>query len=225
MNAANRPSIFGLKQDRHKAFSLVYSRWVKSLRLALPIIALALAVVVFLVAGPKYSAEIKPIQEVEPKLTGRNELASPRFESQDKDAQPYTVTATRAYQKEDDLNEIVLDAPVADMSLKDGKWVSLKADHGEYKQDSQDLRLEGSVILYHDSGYEFETEALDVNVKTQQTSSDKPVSGQGPTGTIKATGLTGDGNSGQLIFKGPAKLILNPDGDKHAPKPTPYIPQ
>ena len=53
------------------------------------------------------------------------------------------------------------------------------------------------------------TEKLLVNLSSREAWSDKPVYGQGPAGTLQATGLQAHTETDHLIFTGPAKLVLN----------------
>lgn len=195
---------------------LRYSRLVKRLRLLLPVFAAILAVIVFIVAGPEDINKPVSIESLEPQV-GKNELVTPRFESQDENAQPYSVTANRAYQKSEDLNVVELEDPVADMTMKDDTWLALKAQKGEFLQDQQKLSLTGNVRLFHDQGYELLTDQVNIDIPKQTAISTVPVRGHGPVGRIKAAGFEARGDASTLRFTGPAKLTLYPDQGRAKP--------
>ena len=186
-----------------------YTRLVKTLRLALPLAALALVTVLF--SWPQIVRQRIPAtpQAALPQTIGRNELINPHFESADSQNNPFTVTAERAVQSTDDPNFIVLEAPSGSMALKDNAHVTVQARQGGYRQEAQNLSLEGDVRLSHSDGYEIGTAKILLDLKTHQAWSDQPVRGAGPMGTLEASGLRFEGDSGLLVFTGPARLVLN----------------
>ena len=70
----------------------------------------------------------------------------------------------------------------------------------------------------HSNGFTLKTEELRIDLATQKAYSGRDVRVEGPEGTIDATGLEGDTESGKMIFTGPAKVILNSDGNFLTPK-------
>jgi lipopolysaccharide export system protein LptC len=104
---------------------------------------------------------------------------------------------------------VLLENPKGDITLKNGTRLAAEAEKGTYSQQTEKLLLEGHVRLFHDDGYELVTEKMLVDMQSQQAWSDREVSGQGPAGSIKATGLEADMGKGKLIFTGPVKLVLN----------------
>lgn len=181
-------------------------RWV---RLLLPLAALA--IVALVIAWPKMEDNMAPVrkEEILPQTVGRNELINPRFESEDSDAQPFTVTAISATQDSNDQTLILLNKPKADIKLNSGHWIAGEADQGEYRQEQKNLTLTGNVRLTQDEGYMMETASLFVDMNTRTVRTSDAVRGSGPAGTLQATGMQGDGVSGVLVFTGPATLVLN----------------
>lgn len=185
-----------------------YSKIIRWMRFALPAMAIAILVVALSWSGMEDA--VAPMkQEKSKQAVGKNELIKPRFESQDKDQQPYTITADRAYQNSENLDVIILENPVADVSLKDGTWVALEALSGEYRQSAANLSLERNVKMFHDAGYTLTTDTIVIDITGEVAETDSDVEGQGPAGQIYAKGLKAIGSERRLIFKGPAKLILN----------------
>lgn len=184
------------------------SRIVRSMRLILPVAALAVVAVLMIWSNPENTIKPVPRAEVSPQTVSKNELIKPKFQSQDSNNQPYTITADKALQNADNMDDILLDKPVADIGLENGNWVALKASHGAYNQKDGELILQGQVEMHHDTGYELETEQMTIDVNMQTIVSDQAVKGHGPAAEIEAQGLEADGKTDNLIFKGPAKLIL-----------------
>ena len=186
-----------------------YSRLVRFLRLTLPLLAVGLIGLLF--AWPQVEDSLPLMQETAgiPRTMGTNELINPRFESIDSENRPFTITATRAVQSARDPSVILMDTPMADITLQDGIWIAVEAARGAYRQDAENILLEGVVTLFHDDGYELKTERLQVDLKQGQAFSDQPVSAQGPAGTLQASGLRAEAGGGHLVFTGPVRLVLN----------------
>lgn len=197
-----------------------YSRFIRRLRLILPLIALGIIAVVFswgsfnaddlMVAPP---AEGQGAQEI-----GRNELLNPRFESKDEKNQPYTITASRALQSKDNENLVLLEQPLADILLNNGNWLAIKSKEGAYRQDSERLLLQEDVTIFHDAGYQMTMQELHVDMAKNLAWSETDIAAQGPAGLLDAKGMNAQMDKGELIFTGPAKLILYSgfDGFDHA---------
>ncbi len=185
-----------------------YSRFVRSLRLTLPIVALAIVVVLMVWSDRDTQIKAIPRADISPQTVTRNELINPKFQSEDTDSQPYTITADKATQSTSNMDNILLDKPVADISLKGGNWLAIKATEGEYNQKSGVLKLDGSVQMNHDTGYELQSDHMNIDVGQQMVTSDVAVTGHGPAAEISAQGLEADGKTDTVIFKGPATLVL-----------------
>jgi lipopolysaccharide export system protein LptC len=205
-----------------RGFNTKHSRFIKRMRVAMPLAALCIIAVLF-------SWNVLNKETLVPKLKEsknsqsitKNELLSPRFDSVDAKNQPYSITAKKATQNENDDKLILLEAPLADMTLKSGRWLAIEAEQGAYDQTSQHLLLKGNVNLYHDEGYLMQTAELDVDMDKELAWSNTTVKGQGPMGLLDATGLKADSKAGTLFFKGPAKLVLFKTQSKKASPTTP----
>lgn len=186
-----------------------YSIVVRGLRLLLPLAALGIVAVVM--AWPGMDEQMGPIpkEELIPQTTGRNELINPRFESANADRQPYVITASRAEQTLDNQKLVVMEGPVANITLSPGSILDAEALKGTYDQTDETLVLDGNVKLRHNNGYTLESSYLHVQLKDHIATTPKPVTIFGPDATLEAKGMSGNPNTGVLIFTGPAKLVLN----------------
>jgi lipopolysaccharide export system protein LptC len=212
-NAQPTAGLTNLVRDRDDAAATVaqsrrHTSIVRRLKLILPLIAVGLVVV--MLAWTDMGGTIEPVrkEDVAPQTVGRNELLNPKFQSEDAKQQPYTITADRAFQESKDMDMVILDKPVADLSLKNGAWIAMEAKDGEYVQSSQKLKLKGDVKVFHDSGYELSTDEVDLDVQGQTANTTHHVSGHGPSGTIEGTGMQANGKDGVIIFTGPARMTI-----------------
>jgi lipopolysaccharide export system protein LptC len=197
--------------EKRAGFNPNYSKFIRRLRLILPLIALGILAVVF--SWSSFTEDdllvITPPPGENTQEIGKNELLNPRFESKDDKNQPYTITATRAIQGKDNENLIILEEPLADILLKNGNWIAIQSKQGAYRQDSERLLLQDEVTIFHDEGYQMTTSELHMDMIASLAWSEKDVAAQGPAGLLDAKGMKADSKSGELIFTGPAKLILH----------------
>lgn len=199
-----------------------HSTIVRSMRLILPIAALSVVVVLMVWKGDNNPVTAVPREQISPQTVSQNELVNPKFQSEDDNGQPYSITADKAIQNAEDMNTLLLQKPIADIALKSGGTVSLTATNGEYKQEQKGLVLDGQVKVRNDTGYEIQTEKMNIDMTGQIITSDSPVTGHGPEADISASGMNVNGNSKIVIFNGPAKLTLrkaDPTTSLTAPTP------
>ncbi|MBI1326429.1 MAG: LPS export ABC transporter periplasmic protein LptC [Alphaproteobacteria bacterium] len=203
-------------------FINIRTKWMRRIRILIPVLGLIVLAVLFLVPQFhndrfEFLPQMKTAPAEKQKDTAidaaqtENELANPRFESRDEDNQPYTVTAERAFQKRGDLDNIFLEKPVADITLKTGDWLALKSQTGTYRQNEQKIDLHDNVKIFYDKGYTFDLESMQIDIKNQHAASPDPVTGQGPLGTLEANGMVLDAKSKTITFQGPAKMIFDTD--------------
>jgi len=187
-----------------------YSKFIRWMRLILPLIAIGMIAVVFSWGSFTTEDIVKAKDPVEvPKTIGKNELLNPRFESKDDKNQPYTITAKRAIQGETNDNLVVLEEPIGDIQLKSGRWIAVRSHQGAYRQDTERLLLKGNVEIFHDQGYQLNTEEMNLDLASNIAWAETPVTAHGPAGVLTSSGLQANSDNGLLIFTGPAKLVLN----------------
>ncbi|MBF0250329.1 MAG: LPS export ABC transporter periplasmic protein LptC [Alphaproteobacteria bacterium] len=185
-----------------------YSRFVVGMKFLLPFLALILIALVII--WPRLNSEetfrigfslVRLSDKTEPGMDNA------RYVGVDDKRQPYTVTADLA-RLDSDSSAVSMEMPKADLTLEDGTWLVLTADNGRFLQKEDKLELEGGVNLFHDTGYEMETQQLIMDLKKNTAVSNTPVHGHGPFGEIKSQGLRLI-DKGQVIhFTGPARLTL-----------------
>ncbi|PCJ97811.1 MAG: LPS export ABC transporter periplasmic protein LptC [Zetaproteobacteria bacterium] len=189
-----------------------YTRFVRIMRMALPLAAVGVVSILFIRASVEDKL-IVPVESDVPKIQAhkiaKNELLNPKFESMDKKQQPYKITADRAVQGKKNKDLIMLDRPVGVMTMKDDVQITVRADTGAYRQDTERFFLQGGVFMEHADGYSLSSEEAHIDLKQNFAWSEKAVQGFGPDLLISAMGVRANGNTGEIIFTGPATLILS----------------
>lgn len=196
-------------RSEKKSYNPGYSRFIRSMRLILPLIAIAILAVVLTWNNKTYDIQPAPKEEkVKTPIIGKNELLNPRFESKDDKEQPYVITAKRAIQGETNDNLVILEEPTAELFLKDNSIMTAQSEQGAFRQDNKRLLLKQNVVLTHDAGYTVTTEEINVDMKEKNAWNEAPLKGTGPEGTLEASGLHANFSDNILILTGPAKLVL-----------------
>lgn len=193
-----------------------YTRFVSSMKLLLP--GFALALIVLVVAWPQLQK--KPggfrlgLSNITVHEKSGQQLVNARFTGNDADDRPFTVTSESALQRKGGGDTFELEFPKADISMSNGSWIALAADTGTYYKSNQILELSGGVNLFHDSGYEFRTRKAEIDLGNGSAHGKDPVSGQGPFGTLAASGFEILERGNRIIFTGKATLLLYPGLEK-----------
>jgi lipopolysaccharide export system protein LptC len=165
-------------------------RFVPYLIIGLP--ALALLVVMAVLVWPLINAEsgfrlgAAPMARNDGAYSTMNNL---QFTGSDAHGRNFNLSAVTAHQQTAESHVLELEQPKGDITLSTGNWVSLTADTGKFDQKQRQLDLLGNVMLFHDKGYQMNTEQAHIDLKSGQAQGDKPVHGQGPAGTVDAEGF------------------------------------
>jgi lipopolysaccharide export system protein LptC len=198
--------------------SRLASRSVAVLKIALPLVAMVLLGLVL--AWPRLNPDPREFRLGAGNLpinveAEASRMLKPRYVGTDETNQPFTVTANQATHAGSAVR-ILLAEPKADVTLKDGAWVAVEAREGLYDRVHNTLGLRGSVQVFHDAGYEFRTEAADIDMQAGTANGTQPVEGQGPFGHLNAEGFQILDRGSRILFTGKARVELRPDQAKKA---------
>jgi lipopolysaccharide export system protein LptC len=210
--AARERMLDGLRRRSPEAIARIARRsgGVTLLKRVLPVAAVlllvALAMAPSLRAGPGANRVTYHVQDVGKSPTASRMLGA-QYHGVDQHGQPFTLTANAA--NEVDSDQVALQQPTGDISLKSGAWLELKSKAGMFKQKSQHLHLNGDVTLYRNDGTVMTADAADIDLKAGNASSTVPVQVQGPFGTLQAqNGFALTNRGADVVFNGPATLVL-----------------
>lgn len=195
----------------HLLAELARSRRVLHLRRTLPILALLLLASVFVwpfLEGQRLIS--MPITLPTPQLT----MEQPRFSGTDDQNRPFTVRAQRATQLPQNLMQVDLEAPEAEMMAPDGRPVAGSASVGRFDQTKKRLWLGGTVSLHQPAAdgtdaLTFATTELYADFATRAVWGDKPTRLTGSFGTVEGQGFRVYDGGKVLLFTGASRAILN----------------
>ena len=197
-----------------------YSRRVALLKRMLPVLGLALLVLVAL--WPQLELLLKSVGFGFPVIDLREarelRMVNPRYAGIDRFNRPYVVTAAigRQIPNRDEL--MSLEAPKAEMLLRQGASVVVTAATAVYQSQAQLLDLFDDVNLIHENGTRFVTQSAHVDVSASSADGHDPVVGHGPSGDIAAQGFRILDKGDTVIFAGESRLVLK--GTKPTASPT-----
>src|SRR5581483_5456468 len=102
----------------------------------------------------------------------------------------------------------------ADLTLENGRWLNATAATGFADIDHDFLKLKGGIAVFSDDGYELHTAQADVDLKKGHFHGPVAVTGQGPTGTMRADSFDLDRDSNRLELKGHVQMTIVADAVK-----------
>jgi len=193
-----------------------YSRFVQMMKFLLP--AVAVLLIVLILVWPYLKTEDIRFRISFAALTADQtedpSMVNPRYLGIDKDNQSFSITADLARNLGQGSMSVELEMPKADITLEDGSWIVVTAENGVFKRTEKTLNLIGAVNLYHDSGYEFRTSKVHIDLDRGLADGDAPIQGQGPFGDLQAEGFRLIDKGRTIIFTGKSKLVLYPGLEK-----------
>jgi lipopolysaccharide export system protein LptC len=196
-----------------------YGRGARTAKIILPLLALALAALIFVWSQINPVVQRLQISETEqaPEEIDSITMENARFAGIDARDRSFSVSAARAIQSADDSNRIRLQQPKADIVLANGAEVAIRSDGGGLQRDTQVLDLFGSVTLVQDGLYEFRTTQASIDLKGRTARGNAPIEGRGPQGQISAEGFEILDEGARVIFRGQSRAVLKPRPDRHTP--------
>jgi lipopolysaccharide export system protein LptC len=188
-----------------------YTQFVTTMKVVLPLLAVLLLGAV--VAWPELTETATERREVDAADPGR--MISPRLAGTDAEERPYSLVGTSARQSDAGSDVVVFEDLEAEITLENGLWLALLAEHGRMDNASGLIELAGNVNLFRDDGYTFYADQMYIDVNEGTAWTDVPVHAHGPAGEIAAQGFRIANDAGVVVFTGESELLL-----RRAPRDT-----
>jgi lipopolysaccharide export system protein LptC len=199
-------SIVPLPRRRHSAG---YSRFVVSMKIALPAaaVALLLALTLWSHVNTGESRFAIPKVVVKPDDLENLRMEAPRYVGVDERNQPFLVTARLAAQSASGEPLTQLEEPKGDIALANGTWIAMEAQRGVYDRRAEALELSGAVTLFQDRGYQLHTESARFQFRPGTAEGDAPVRGQGPDLEMEAAGFRIEDKGARIFLRGQSRIL------------------
>ena len=199
-----------------------HSRLVGTLKLVLPLAALVLLSLLFLLARTRDPEAALPFARVDvADLLRDPRLTAPTYSGMTREGDEVIFTARTAHPAGSEGSGARAVAPVLRLVGPDGDETRARADEARIDPAAHLLQLDGSVLLETSDGLRLETARLMVHLDRTRVESPGPVLARSPRGDISADRFVLDrsGGNGQevLVFKGNVKLLYRPQDPSTQP--------
>lgn len=180
-----------------------YSRFVRIMKVMLPLIAFSLIVLVVVystMGNERGNMRIVPTNRGA--LDNDRQLVAPKLTGTDGRGQPFTVTAKAATQAPGKARRMDIEDVVADVTMQDKSWVQVSAPLGQLDVEGKTLDLSKTINIFSDRGYECHTDSARYDFGAGLLKGDQPINCQGPLGLIQAQRFEGLREPGVMRFLG-----------------------
>ncbi|WP_037260027.1 LPS export ABC transporter periplasmic protein LptC [Roseivivax halodurans] len=192
-----------------------YSRYVAMLKLALPLVALALLSTIFLFARDTDPAANLPVQ-TRADLAGRASemVTDPSYSGITDSGAMLTLSARSARPDPEAEGRVRAEGLDAAMSFDDGSRIDLSAPDARLDDGEDRIDLQGGVTIRSSQGYTLSTDALSSAMSRIFAESEGPVEGTGPAGTLRAGRMTieeqGAEGEVRMLFTDGVEMVYEP---------------
>jgi len=204
--------------DRRQRSVRRHSALVRWMKVLLPLAALGLVALIFLQGRERGSVEDLFTAEELARLGAGLRLEQPRFAGVTDGGDPYVVTADWALPDSAMPEEIALEKPKGELTLRDGRAVTATAESGLMQRSARTLTLTGNVVIQSNAGHRIETGELMIDFGNRRASTPGAVHGTGPEGSIDAGSFHAEAGEGGLSdahiwFENRVRVLFIPSQD------------
>jgi lipopolysaccharide export system protein LptC len=186
-----------------------HSRFVKAMRIALPIGAVAVLGLYFTSSNLTISlgnmeASVGDIEINRDSLR----MINPKLEGVTDKNGAYVLTADYAEQDTSDLTTLYLHKVSAELTQSEDGWSRLTAPKGTFRTKKEELELLGGIDVTSSSGASARVERAIIDMKAQRISSKDPVEVETADGTLTADRLEISAAEKRILFHGNVRLHI-----------------
>ncbi len=196
------------------SYSRAYTRFVRASKVTLPLAAVALLATALM--WPAFRDRLVEFVGFVPAAIDEAiedfQVIKMTMRGLDEGDQPYSFTAETAIKYDPDIEEIDLLNPTADISMSDGSWLAVMSERGLYNSDEETLLLLDNVNMFHDQGYEMNTNSALIDFSTGDMVGREPTHGHGDFGELEGkSGFEVSNDGDRVLLLGPARLVIYPE--------------
>lgn len=197
-------------------FEHLRSRVVRAATILLPVVAILLLSMLFIVARQVNPDGVQVDSVDISERAQSRQLTMPRFTGVTRDGTTFDLSARTALPDMEDPRRMTADAlrlVLGDAADPDGtRWATLIADMGEIDTADRTAILTGDVRIETSTGYRLRSQRLDGTFAAFEIVSPGPVDGDGPLGTLQAGGMRLSETDGRqtIVFTDGVELVYTP---------------
>ena len=163
---------------------------VKTLKVVLPMIALLLLGMMFMMT--KNVPELTEIPFASGAVKERiksEQVAKPNYMGMTKDGDVLNVYADTLTPENEEMSALLVTRPKSEIRTKDGRVIHVISERGLIRNEANLLSMVGDVEILTSDGYQFYAQKADVRLDQTWAFAFGPVRGLGPGGTFRAGSL------------------------------------
>lgn len=187
-----------------------YSAFVRVMKRALPLAALALGLAVLGYAlQPRETGRVTMTFERLGTIENDLAMVNPRLTGTNDEGLPFVVTAASAVQEGKGAQRVRLENVNAELTLSDGGLLRVRASKGVVDTASRQLEVSGGITFASADGLTAETQSALADLNTGIVSGTSQITATSKFGRITADRFTFNKDSRLLRFDGQVSTVLN----------------
>jgi lipopolysaccharide export system protein LptC len=192
-----------------------YSRMVATLKVLLPLLALAILSTLFLLSQRMATENAIPFAEKEIQDRLREQIVSaPIYYGTTTEGDEVAFTAETVTTPQDDAGINRAETVDVVMDLSSGGQITVNSETGLFDIAGNEADLRGDVVVTTSDGYRILSDRMLARLSGLNVRSPGPVQSDGPFGTLDAGAMVlsrqGEESGAQLVFTNGVKLVYTP---------------
>ena len=135
------------------------------------------------------------------------EIDNPRFSEKSLSDKTYEIKAKRGLKSDNELKLFVIEGKFK--TAKDGKWIYLEADKGNFSQDNNFIELQENIIFYTDDGEKLSSNYATFDIQNDIIELAENVSHESIKGLILSDSSTITNNFNKITYFGNVESLIN----------------
>ncbi|RMF13059.1 MAG: hypothetical protein D6757_08645 [Alphaproteobacteria bacterium] len=191
-----------------------YDDFVAIMRVVLPLLAGAMALVILLSPVFRHGELSFQISREKLDIGGDAvEIIAPRYRGVDDEGRPFVLAAKLARQDHPDAPEVRLQGLTLDFAMKDGRTASLSAPAARWRSGEDIVLLEEGLEGRTSDGYVLRAISGEADLAARRLDLRGEVTGRGPLGSFEAHGARFEIEEKRLALSGPVRIHIRPKGE------------
>ncbi|MFC7049239.1 LPS export ABC transporter periplasmic protein LptC [Emcibacter nanhaiensis] len=189
------------------------------LKKSLPVITVFFLIA--LVLWPVFSTKEGSFTLAIDRLEKRDETAKlikPRYEGKDRYNNPVRISAESAYRETNEAKDYKFRNLLAEMYLKSGDRMFVKARSGLFDVSDQVMQLDDEVHIQSDTGFNFTARQAEFQINDKLASGHDGVSGSAPFGAFSSRAFKVNVDEETVFLEGDVKMHIDPEKPIETPE-------
>ena len=135
------------------------------------------------------------------------EIDNPRFSEKGLSDKTYEIKAEKGLKSDNELKLFVVEGKFK--TVKDGKWIYLEADKGNFSQDKNFIELQENIVFYTDDGERLSSNYATFDIQNDIIELAENVSHKNKKGLILSDSSTITNNFNKISYFGNVESLIN----------------